>query len=98
MQKIDHICALTGLSKAELTRLIFNNLEQILAFTIENQTKTKGYTNPFQHYGNYNLNFNRHGLTLSIAFIPKSKVVSEKVGLDDVEPSTNEIAEKTGMD
>ena len=38
------------------------------------------------------------GNKLEIMFLPKAKIVSEKVDMDSPEPTTEEIAKRTGVD
>ena len=87
--KIGLICELLHKKQGDFLYELFNSMTEALERSV-------------QKHGKLTLDWQMvtqiHGATLSITFLPKAKVVSEKVDMDSEAPTANEIARKTGVD
>ncbi len=83
------ICSLLGKEKSQFFHDLMTSLEETMKRSV-------------QHHGelcfNWQMSTKQTGNKLEVMFLPKLKVVSERVDMDSPEPSVSEIAKKTGVE
>jgi hypothetical protein len=87
--KVGIISELLHQEKGIFMRELFNALEEALKRSVQNKGE-------FCYH--WKMMTQIRGNTLSITFVPALKVVSEKCGMNDPEPSADTIAKKVGFD
>jgi hypothetical protein len=88
LDRINILSVVTGKSQIDLMHELLSDLETVLQISVENQGKLGNRT----YF--YTLMSNRVGNKLTLTFVPKAKLVAEKVPMDSDAPSVNEMEKK----
>lgn len=87
--KISIVASLTHKEKCDLFYELFNEIEEALKRSVQNEGKL---------IFNWQMMTKLSGNKLEIMFLPKIKVIHESVDMDSKAPTTEEIAQKTGVE